>query len=362
MSGIADTVVDLRQPQFGADAFARAQTSIEAMGLTITRGPTADRLCAWIDQELGGSWSSLALAGSSIDVRCGEEIAGFATFDPDGPVGAWVHETMREPATGVAGPAGVARAYRETGLESLLVTAALASLRERGYVRAIVPAVERFASPAGSARRFRTVVLASGNGSNFQSVIDRVQDGTLPLELAALISNKADAYAIARARSANIAHTTLVWDRRAQSREKYDENLITAIEREAPDLVLLLGWMHLLPPQFFYAVPHAINIHPAFLPLDQTRDEVTFPDGSQTPVFRGAHAVRDALALGCEWIGASAHRVTLHADRGPVLARKPLRVSGDGELMERLHLLEHDALFSGIRRWICEQEQHKLQS
>ena len=354
MSGIASVVVDLQQPQFGADAFARARATLEAQGFTVTTGRTGDRLCAWIDQEFGGWWSSLAFAGSSIEVRRGHDIAAFAAFDPQEPL---------------AGPVGVADAYRGGDLHLTLVNAALATLAERGYTRATMPVAPQSAQwyanatngtimePSGApSKRFRTLVLASGNGSNFQSVIDRVQEGTLPLDLAALISNKTGAYAIERARRANIAHMALAWDRGAQSREQYDENLISAIEREAPDLVLLLGWMHLLPPQFFDVVPHAINIHPAFLPLDQSRDEVTFPDGSQTPAFRGANAVRDALALDCSWIGASSHRVTLHADRGPVLARKPLRVNDDGDLMERLHRMEYDVLLSGIQRWICENQ------
>ena len=62
-----------------------------------------------------------------------------------------------------------------------------------------------------------------------------------------------------------------------------------------PDLVLLLGWMHLLSDGFVATFPELINLHPAFLPLDPQRDDVVFPDGAQTAAFRGAYAVRDAL-------------------------------------------------------------------
>jgi phosphoribosylglycinamide formyltransferase-1 len=116
--------------------------------------------------------------------------------------------------------------------------------------------------------------------------------------------------------------------------------------------------MHLLPDTFVAAFPHTINIHPAFLPLDQRRDEVAFPDGTVTPAFRGARAVDDALAWGSRWVGASAHRVTLEADRGPVLVRKPLALEdgeGQSSIMERLHPLEHSVLAGGIMRWVYER-------
>jgi phosphoribosylglycinamide formyltransferase-1 len=200
--------------------------------------------------------------------------------------------------------------------------------------------------------------LDSGSGTNFQSVIDGVAAGTLPLDLALLVTNKSGAYAIERARSASIAAVALQWDRKAQSREQYDRGLFELIHREQPELLLLLGWMHVLPDRFCAEFPHMINIHPAFLPLDQAKDDVAFPDGSVTPAFRGAHAVRDAMAWGSTWIGASSHLVTLEADRGPVLVRKPLEIApGEAEeaVMERLHPLEHRILAGGIMRWIYER-------
>jgi phosphoribosylglycinamide formyltransferase-1 len=217
---------------------------------------------------------------------------------------------------------------------------------------------ERFDKASWLKRRYRTVVLASGSGTNFQSVIDGVQAGRLPLELTLLLSNKTGAYALERARNAGIRAVAMPWDRKAQDRLQYDLQLREAIRREEPELLLLLGWMHLLDDAFIAAFPHIINIHPAFLPLDQSRDDVTFPDGTITPAFRGAYAVRDALAWGVKWVGASSHRVTLDADRGPVLVRKPLPVlPGDTEasIMERLHPLEHRMLAGGIMRWVYER-------
>jgi phosphoribosylglycinamide formyltransferase-1 len=94
------------------------------------------------------------------------------------------------------------------------------------------------------------------------------------------------------------------------------------------------------------------------LPLAEGGDEVVFPDGSSTPAFRGANAVRDALAWGSRWSGASAHRITLQTDRGPVLARKPLALNPgetEGGILARLHPLEHQVLAGAIMRWVYER-------
>jgi len=86
------------------------------------------------------------------------------------------------------------------------------------------------------------------------------------------------------------------------------------------------------------ALPGAINIRPAFVPLGQSSPVVQVPDGSAIPAFRGAHAVRDALAAGSAWFGASVHRVIAQSDRGPILTRRPVYVPGaksEDEVMER---------------------------
>ena len=204
----------------------------------------------------------------------------------------------------------------------------------------------------------RTVVLASGSGTNFQAVIDRVADG-LPLDLVALVSNRPDAYALERARRANIAALALPWQREVQSRQAYDRALQNAVAQYEPELVLLLGWMHLLDPAFVAAFPEMLNIHPAFLPLDPAHDSVGMPDGITIPAYRGARAMRDALAANSPWVGASVHEVTTDTDRGRVLARKPLRViAGEEEdaVLARLHPIEHQLVAVAIKRWLYERE------
>jgi phosphoribosylglycinamide formyltransferase-1 len=380
---MVNLLVDLRASQFDGEALARALRGIEAAGFSVERvAPGDDAYLAWIDDEFGGTWSSEAFAGKSVVAKSGDRFAGFSTYDPQGLQFAWLRGLGMQDGVGIFGPFGVAKAFRalrqaqDDTLGSHLLIAALASLRERGYERALIPAVgheklvayymrysgaqvaERFEKAQWRARRYRTVVLASGNGTNFQAVIDATAAGTLPLDLVLLLSNKAAAHALARARNAGVPPVALQWDRKAQTRDEYDRALFEIVQREQPDLVLLLGWMHVLADRFVAEFPHMINIHPAFLPLDQRRDDVAFPDGAVTPAFRGPRAVEDALAFGSRWVGASSHRVTLEADRGPLLVRKPLALlEGDTRetVMERLHPLEHRVLAGGIMRWVYER-------
>jgi len=92
--------------------------------------------------------------------------------------------------------------------------------------------------------------------------------------------------------------------------------------------------------------------------LDPAADFVTAPDCTEIPVFRGAHAIDDAVAAGVGWAGASVHRVGVAVDRGGLMARAPLRLEA-GEMREslelRLHALEHEVLIAALRRWTWER-------
>ncbi len=377
MDDLVNLLVDLQSAQFDEDALARALRGIESAGFSVQRAaPGNEAYLAWIDLEFGGTWSSEAFAGKSVIAASGNGFAGFAAYDPRGLRFSWLRGLGAQPGVGVFGPFGVAPEMRGSPIGPHLLVAALASLREAGYTQALIPAVgheklveyygkhagariaERFKKTQWRARKHRTVVLASGSGTNFQSVIDGVAAGTLPLDPALLVTNKSSAYALERARAAGVPAVALPWDRNAQSRSLYDASLYELVQRQEPELLLLLGWMHVLPDRFVAAFPQTINIHPAYLPLDQRSDEVGFPDGSVTPAFRGAYAVRDAIAWGSRWAGASSHLVTLEADRGPVLVRKPLvLLPGESQeaVMQRLHPLEHRVLAGGIMRWVYER-------
>lgn len=335
-----------------------------------------ERMLAWIDDVFGGSWSSEAFAGSNIAAWRNGDPVGFATVDALGLTFSWLETLAREPGVGLFGPLGVAPGERGRGLGTILLRRALDSLRQRGYARALIPAVgdaallqfyvdavgarvaERFERASLYRTRRRTLILASGNGSNFQAVVDAAGAGSLPIDLVALFSNNLRAFALVRARNGGIPSHAIAWDRDEESREQYDARLLEAVRAEEPDLILLLGWMHLLSDSFVRAFPEMLNLHPAFLPLDPSRDDVVMPDGTRIAAFRGPRAVRDALHVSSQWVGATLHRVTAATDRGPVLARKPLAVkSGEEEeqLMERVHALERVVVRSGIMRWLYER-------
>jgi phosphoribosylglycinamide formyltransferase 1 len=375
-AAVNNLLAALNDPRFEQRSIHHAIEAFDREGVRIERFThTPDDVLAWIDAEFGGTWSSEAFAGGTCVARTAAGPIGFAAFDSRGLRFGWLRSWRKRPDVGIFGPLGVARPMRGRGVGELLLRFALFSLRERGYAYGLIPVVRgdklrRFYERHAGARaveavdfskvgRSRAVVLASGNGSNFQAVVDatRGTERPLPIEVVGLVANRRSAFAVERAAQAGVPAQVLVWDR-ATARATYDETLMNALEDLRPDLVLLLGWMHVLPPAFVERFPNALNLHPAFLPLDPQRDEVTMPDGSSMPAFRGAHAVDDAFALGVQWGGASVHRLGAAVDRGEILARAPLRIE-PGEpkhaFVERLHALEHSVLATAIRRWCYEE-------
>lgn len=370
-------LVDLHDERFDEVGMARAQVGIENAGFAHGDSDFEDgHLQAFIDDEFGGSWSSEAFAGRSVVARRGNLIAGFATYDPKGLRFSWLRSWNDRPDVGIFGPFGVAQAFRKSGIGPHLLIAALGRLRLCGYEHALVPAVgdERLVAyyvahsgarvvesiPKASlfARRARAVVMASGNGSNFQALLERAQDGRLPIEIEALVCNAPGAYVLERADAAGIPQRLITWDRKAEKRSTYDARLRAAVKAGHPELILLLGWMHLLDDAFVEAFPNAINIHPAYLPHDQASDSVVLPDGTSQRAYRGARAVADGLADGACWIGATAHRVSLAADRGEVLVRKPLAIAPDTsreDVFELLRPLEQGVVHGAAIRWLYER-------
>ncbi len=370
-------IVDLAARPFGEAASAHAREAAARLGYRLRHTTRIDeRLAAWVDWQFAPSWWSAEARAGEVwyALDAGGAIAGFAAFDARGLRFPWLrgYEDARD--VGLFGPFGVAPAHRKTGLGDALLGVALSSLRAKGYARALIPAVgyeplrRMYEQRAGavvadtysyaSPRRFRATILASGAGTNAQHVFDRVAAGGLPLELGGVVTNSSTARVIERARQAGVSVDPVVWARGAETRGAYDARVIEAVARTQPDLVLLLGWMHLLPPEFLARFAELINVHPAFLPFDPAADDVVMPDGSVTPAFRGAHALRDALAADAGWTGASVHRVTAEADRGAILVRTPLRLDGLTQIehvMRTLGPIEHAAVGAAIRRWCFEQ-------
>ena len=365
--------------RYGAEALAGARRDAAARGYRLARydGGADDRLAAWIDWTFAPSWwSSEARAGAGWYAATPEgELVGFASFDAAARAlprrYPWLRSYAARTDVGLFGPFGVAPAHRKTGIGAALLTATLCSLAEHRPL-ALIPAVsgERliamYVARTGAriadtfsydVPRACAVILASGNGTNAQTVIDAVAAGRIALDLH-VVTNDASAHVRERARRAEIAEEAVVWQRGAETRAAFDERVIAAVAGPAPDLVLLLGWMHLLPPAFLERFPDTLNVHPAFLPFDPSDDDVIVPDGARIPAFRGAHSPEDTIAAGTAWSGASVHRVTAATDRGGILVRTPLELAPATtlhDLRARLRPLEHAAVVMAIRRWSFER-------
>jgi phosphoribosylglycinamide formyltransferase-1 len=361
------------------DAFAaRAEgiaTTFEGGDVAIEfgRGMPGDAL-AWIDETFGGSWSSEAAAGENVVARRNGRPVGFATIDARGLRFRWLHGLASDPGIGLFGPFGVSESERGGNLGRALLMRALLVLRERGYARALIAAVSGtsllryYADAAGAlvvesftreqlTPAARVIVMASGNGTNLQAAIDARAGGRFACEIAGVVVNRASAYAVERAKNAGIPVSIVTWDRAREPREVYDARLCDAVSALAPELIVLLGWMHLLDERFVRAFPRIVNLHPAFLPLDFLADEVDMPDGTRIPAFRGAHAIRDAVAAGARWTGATVHDVTPETDRGPVVVRKPVRLAGgedESDALARIRPIEHELVVAAILR--CSYE------
>lgn len=155
------------------------------------------------------------------------------------------------------------------------------------------------------------VVLLSGSGSNLQAIIDAAQ-GDLPVDIRAVISNRADAYGLERARNAGIPARVLSHQEYAD-RESYDEALMALIDSYQPQLVVLAGFMRIITSVLLDAFPaRIINIHPALL-----------------PAFPGLHVQQQALDYGARFSGCTVHFVDGGVDTGPIIIQAVVPIHAD---------------------------------
>lgn len=182
------------------------------------------------------------------------------------------------------------------------------------------------------------VILISGRGSNMQAILELAANGALPVDIRAVISNRPEASGLETARAAGL-HTETVDHRDYASREDYDRALQAAIDRQAPELVVLAGFMRILTPGFVrHFQGRLLNIHPSLL-----------------PAFRGLHTHRRALEAGVAEHGASVHFVTEELDGGPVIAQIPVPVRpGDTEADLARRVLEQEhRLYPTVIGWFA---------
>jgi phosphoribosylglycinamide formyltransferase-1 len=198
----------------------------------------------------------------------------------------------------------------------------------------------------------RLGVLVSGSGSNLQALIDAIESNELPdVEIAIVVSNKADAPGLQRALRHKIPAIYLPWKQPLESEAK----LTALLHLFQVDLIVLAGWMRILSADFLAQFSQrVINLHPALLPDDGTGTNFITSNGSAIPVFRGLHAVRQALDARVKLTGSTVHYVTAEVDAGPVICREEVAIEvGDTEesLHERIKAVEHRLVVEAIRRY-----------
>ena len=185
----------------------------------------------------------------------------------------------------------------------------------------------------------RYVILISGRGSNMESLLD----ARLPGTCVAVISNRPDAAGLASAAGRGLA-TAAIDHRGFASREDFDAALGAEIERYAPDLVLLAGFMRILGEAFVRRFEgRLLNIHPSLL-----------------PAFPGVKTHAQALAAGVRLHGCSVHFVTPALDGGPIVAQAavPVLAGDDAESLGRRVLAEEHRLYPNVARWFLEGRLH----
>lgn len=183
------------------------------------------------------------------------------------------------------------------------------------------------------------VVLISGSGSNLQALIDSLAGADTPAVIRAVISNRADAYGLERARKAGIE--TRFLDHKAYAdRESFDAALVQAIDGFDADLVLLAGFMRILSADFVrHYQGRLLNIHPSLLPK-----------------YKGLHTHQRALEAGDAEHGCSVHFVTEELDGGPLVVQAAIPVESDDTpetLAQRVHVQEH-VIYPLAMRWFAE--------
>lgn len=186
---------------------------------------------------------------------------------------------------------------------------------------------------------FRIAVLASGGGTNLQSIIDQQQSGKLPVAIALVISNNPGAGALERAQQAGIS-TLCINHRHYASREDFDRALVKALQEADVDLVVLAGFMRIITPVMLTAFPHRIiNIHPALL-----------------PAFAGLNVQQQALDYGARFSGCTVHFVDDGVDTGPIIVQAVVPILSEDSavtLAERILEQEH-RIYPLAIQWLAE--------
>lgn len=184
----------------------------------------------------------------------------------------------------------------------------------------------------------RVAVFASGNGSNFQAIVDAVQAGKLDVSIELLVCDKPQAKVVERAALAGV-EAFVFKPKDYASREAYEQEILGRLQEKNVELVVLAGYMRIITPVLVEPFEgRMVNIHPSLLPS-----------------FPGVNAIGQALEHGVKVTGVTVHYVDGGLDSGPIIAQRTLDILADDtedSLAERIHRIEGE-LYSQVIGWIA---------
>jgi phosphoribosylglycinamide formyltransferase-1 len=188
-------------------------------------------------------------------------------------------------------------------------------------------------------KRLRIGILVSGSGSNLQSIIDRMEEGCIDAEIAVVISNNPEAYAIRRCEAHGIPVAVVIHEE-FPSRDEFDQTMIDILQSRHVELVVMAGFMRILTPRFLKTFPMRImNIHPALL-----------------PAFPGLHVQRKAVEYGVRFSGCTVHFADEGIDSGPIIIQAVVPVLPDDteDALAARILKEEHRIYPQAIQWYAE--------
>lgn len=182
----------------------------------------------------------------------------------------------------------------------------------------------------------KIAIFASGSGTNFEKIMEHIEDGSLPVECTCLIVDKEQAYARTRAKNHGIPD--FYFNPKAYAnKEAYESAILEVLREKGVDLIVLSGYMRFIGKVLLEAFPKGIiNLHPAYL-----------------PEFPGAHSIQDAYQAKVPATGVTVHYVDEGVDTGPIIRQERLAIDPSWDLEtleEHVHALEYDLFWQVIKQ------------
>ena len=178
--------------------------------------------------------------------------------------------------------------------------------------------------------KLRVAILASGEGSNFQELIDLSKSNKFDIDIRILITNNSNAGCILRAKKSNISYE-IIKNSDYEDKEHFEEEIINTIKKYDIEIIVMAGWMKIMSSKFVNAFKNKIiNIHPSLL-----------------PAFKGINAIKEAITNGSMITGCSVHFVEAEVDSGSLIMQAALSISKEDNIdsvTKKMHLLEHKIL------------------